>query len=98
MGSWRGKSRGPVIAFLNQFKDRLEEINFDRAGVGASFATDFESFGFCDVNGINVGEATQFPTVSGTSRHSSTGPCGSAFTTARCPASPTSLQSCSWLR
>jgi hypothetical protein len=61
MESWRGNSRGPVIAFLNHFKDRLEEINFDRAGVGAYFATDFESFGFCDVNGINVGEATQFP-------------------------------------
>jgi hypothetical protein len=50
-----------VIAFLTTFKDRLEEINFDRAGVGAYFATDFESFGFINVNGINVGEATDFP-------------------------------------
>ena len=46
MESWRGNSRGPVIAFLNQFKDRLEEINFDRAGVGAYFADDFEHLGF----------------------------------------------------
>jgi hypothetical protein len=30
--SWRGNSRGPVIAFLTTFKDRLAEINFDRAG------------------------------------------------------------------
>jgi hypothetical protein len=34
---------------------------FDRAGVGAYFATDFESFGFINVNGINVGAATDFP-------------------------------------
>jgi phage terminase large subunit len=61
MKSWRGNSRGPVIAFLNQFKDRLEEINFDRAGVGAYFADDFEHLGFRNVNGINVGEATRFP-------------------------------------
>jgi hypothetical protein len=60
MESWRGNSRGPVIAFLNQFKDRLEEINFDRAGVGAYFADDFEHLGFRNVNGINVGEATRF--------------------------------------
>jgi phage terminase large subunit len=60
MESWRGNSRGPVIAFLNQFKDRLEEINFDRAGVGAYFADDFELLGFRNVNGINVGKATRF--------------------------------------
>jgi hypothetical protein len=61
MQSWHGNSRGPVIAFLTTFKDRLAEINFDRAGVGAYFATDFENFGFINVNGINVGEATDFP-------------------------------------
>jgi phage FluMu gp28-like protein len=61
MEAWRGHSRGPVIAFLNQFKDRLEEINFDRTGVGAYFASDFESFGFSNINGVNVGKATQFP-------------------------------------
>jgi phage terminase large subunit len=61
MQSWHGNSRGPVIAFLRTFKDRLVEINFDRAGVGAYFATDFESFGFININGINVGEATDFP-------------------------------------
>jgi len=38
----------------------LAEINFDCAGVGAYFATDFESFGFININGINVGEATDF--------------------------------------
>jgi phage terminase large subunit len=61
MQSWHGNSRGPVIAFLTTFKDRLAEINFDRAGVGAYFATDFENFGFININGINVGEATDFP-------------------------------------
>ena len=61
MESWRGNSRGPVIGFLNQFKDRLDEINFDRAGVGAYFADDFDHLGFRNVNGINVGEATRFP-------------------------------------
>ena len=61
MQSWHGNSRGPVIAFLTTFKDRLEEINFDRAGVGAYFATDFENFGFINVNGVNVGAATDFP-------------------------------------
>ena len=61
MQSWHGNSRGPVIAFLRTFKDRLAEINFDCAGVGAYFATDFESFGFININGINVGEATDFP-------------------------------------
>jgi phage terminase large subunit len=61
MESWRGNSRGPVIAFLNQFKDRLDEINFDRAGVGAYFADDFGHLGFRNVNGINVGAATRFP-------------------------------------
>ena len=50
-----------MIAFLRAFKDRLAEINFDCAGVGAYFATDFESFGFININGINVGEATDFP-------------------------------------
>jgi hypothetical protein len=59
--SWHGNSRGPVIAFLRTFKDRLTEINYDCAGVGAYFATDLDSFGFINVNGINVGEATQFP-------------------------------------
>jgi phage terminase large subunit len=59
--SWHGNSRGPVIAFLREFKDRLAEINFDCAGVGAYFATDFDSFGFMNINGINVGEATDFP-------------------------------------
>jgi hypothetical protein len=29
--------------------------------VGAYFATDFESFGFVNINGINVGQATDFP-------------------------------------
>jgi hypothetical protein len=29
--------------------------------VGAYFATDFESFGFINVNGINVGQGTDFP-------------------------------------
>jgi len=61
MQSWHGNSRGPVIAFLRTFKDRLVEINFDCAGVGAYFATDFESFGFININGINVGEATDYP-------------------------------------
>ena len=50
-----------MIAFLRAFKDRLAEINFDCAGVGAYFATDFDSFGFMNINGINVGEATNFP-------------------------------------
>jgi phage terminase large subunit len=59
--SWHGNSRGPVIAFLRTFKDRLTEINYDCAGVGAYFATDLDSFGFLNVNGVNVGEATQFP-------------------------------------
>jgi hypothetical protein len=59
--SWHGNSRGPVIAFLSAFKDRLTEINFDCAGVGAYFATDFDRFGFMNINGINVGEATAFP-------------------------------------
>jgi hypothetical protein len=59
--SWHGNSRGPVIAFLRAFKDRLTEINFDCAGVGAYFATDFDRFGFMNINGINVGEATAFP-------------------------------------
>ncbi len=59
--SWRGNSRGPVINFLTPFKARLAEINYDRAGVGASFADDFESFGFIGVNGVNVGEASTFP-------------------------------------
>ena len=58
MESWRGNSRGPVIAFLNQFKDRLDEINFDRAGVGAYFADDFEQLGFRNVNGI-----ARWPTI-----------------------------------
>jgi phage terminase large subunit len=61
MQSWHGNSRGPVIAFLTTFKDQLAEINFDRAGVGAYFATDFESFGFVNINGINVGQATDLP-------------------------------------
>src|SRR5208337_3241586 len=61
MQSWHGNSRGPVLAFLRTFQDRLAEINFDCAGVGAYFATDFESFGFININGINVGEATDFP-------------------------------------
>jgi hypothetical protein len=61
MQSWHGNSRGPVIAFLTTFKDRLAEINFDRAGVGAYFATDFENFGFININGVNVGAATDFP-------------------------------------
>jgi phage terminase large subunit len=59
--SWHGNSRGPVLAFLREFKGRLTEINYDRAGVGAYFADDFESFGFMNINGINVGEASQFP-------------------------------------
>jgi len=59
--SWRGNSRGPVIAFLRTFEDRLTEINFDCAGVGAYFAADFDSFGFMNVNAVNVGEASKFP-------------------------------------
>ena len=59
--SWHGNSRGPVMAFLRTFKERLTEINFDCAGVGAYFAADFDSFGFMNINGINVGEATDFP-------------------------------------
>jgi len=61
MRSWHGNSRGPVLAFLREFRDRLTEINYDRAGVGAYFADDFESFGFININGINVGEASKFP-------------------------------------
>jgi hypothetical protein len=51
--AWHGNLRGPVINFLTPYKARLREINFDRAGVGAYFADDFESFGFRNVNGIN---------------------------------------------
>ena len=59
--SWHGNSRGPVLAFLREFQGRLTEINYDRAWVGAYFADDFESFGFMNINGINVGEASHFP-------------------------------------
>ena len=59
--AWRGHSRGQVINFLRRFGERLAGINYDRAGVGAYFADDFEDFGFIDVNGINVGEASKFP-------------------------------------
>jgi hypothetical protein len=58
--SWHGHSRGPVINFLQSFDGRLTEINYDRAGVGAYFADDLDSFGSVDVNGVNVGEASKF--------------------------------------
>jgi hypothetical protein len=61
MESWHGNSRGPVLAFLRPFKGRLEEINYDRAGVGAYFGDDFESLGFIDINGVNVGAASEHP-------------------------------------
>jgi hypothetical protein len=61
MQTWHGNSRGPVIEFLGRYRNRLREINFDRAGVGAYFATDFSSLGFSHVNGVNVGEATDHP-------------------------------------
>jgi hypothetical protein len=61
MRSWHGDTRGPAIEFLRPYKDRLLQINYDRAGVGAYFAADFSSFGFRNVNGVNVGETTDYP-------------------------------------
>jgi hypothetical protein len=59
--AWRGHSRGPVLNFLRKFDGRVVQINYDKAGVGAYFADDFEDFGFIEINGINVGEASKFP-------------------------------------
>jgi hypothetical protein len=58
--AWHGDARGPVIAFLTPFKPGLVEINFDCAGVGAYFGSDFEDLDFSNVNGVNVGEGTCF--------------------------------------
>lgn len=59
--SSRGNARGAVIEFLRPYKDRLRKINYDHTGVGAYFATDFPRLGLRNINGVNVGEATDYP-------------------------------------
>jgi len=52
--------RGAVLGFLAPFKDRLEEVNVDSAGVGHGFALHLEDHGY-PVNFVNVGQATHSP-------------------------------------
>jgi hypothetical protein len=59
-GAWYGYSTGPVIQFLNPYKGRLREINYDSAGPGEYFDVAFEVAGFRNMNGVNVGMATDF--------------------------------------
>lgn len=48
--------RGKVVAFLNQYRDRLDRVNVDSVGVGYYMAHHLKDLGF-PVEFVNVGEA-----------------------------------------
>ena len=50
--------RGEVAAFLAAYRERIDEVNIDSAGIGHYFATHFDDLGY-NVNFVNVGEAAR---------------------------------------
>lgn len=55
---WRlPDARGPVMAELMPYKDRLEVVNIDEVGLGYFWSKDFQAAGFKNARGVNVGES-----------------------------------------
>jgi hypothetical protein len=52
--------RGPVVEFLNRWRDRLKQVRIDSAGIGWNFFLHLRDQPF-PVDPINVGEASSTP-------------------------------------